>query len=580
MSEYYRTIFTIDGEERRGLDLLGDVEGVLREWIVERFDKPVDGYGEWQNESETLRIDGGALGDTGFFGLSSTLTNGWKLDFGLATKGGSVEADVQVQEIADVTASSNGNLRAGPPRMLSAVLEEFRCDYEGERLTPEPTHINLQDADSFVRDDIFNPDRKLPLIVVTETHQGKTLLDPVHLQSRLMGLAKVVTYNDDTTRKVNSHLGKLECYLGAVRIYLPDCSLESSPWEHKLWLPKDVGNDIWTEIRNICMQHSRFLFRYRMYREVSANVRQRENERNKIDADNYKREAQAYRERLQHRQADKDTYEELLDASANETSTYKQLLEVSENENSRLNKELEEKDFAILELEEQLKQLQDDDATAEDDGEGESFVSRGRYEKVLNQAKGHKYRADKAEDENRILQEQLQNLQDAGQRPASDKSRLEVRARSKQTLSSVAEAVQNAEEKMKGLRFLPNAVVTAKSNYTKNHDDKALAFYRTFGVLNECASLRAKGPLDQTTTKWLASRNVKFSDESEDTKRRPHCTKARTFDDPESGLSILMTHHVKLLNNDIRIHLWWEDTENKWLIGHIGEHLPTSSDPH
>ncbi len=325
MAEYYRTIFTVDGEGQ-GVALLGEVEEMLREWTQERFDKPLSGYGEWssKDKQETLRLDGGSLEAEGFFGLSSTLDNGWKLDFGLATRGASVEADVQVQDIADDAESPSDNLRAGPPKMLTDLFKRFDCSFEGEQLEFEPTQISVDGSFSFVHDEIFNPERKLPLVVVTKDWRGDLLVNPHHLQSRLLGLAKVVCYDDKTARRVNDELGKFPCYGGAVRIYMPECSSSSDPWEHKLWLPdtvKELGSSgIWVELRDECMDRSSGL-RPKIYPDISRRIRQFERERNRREVEIHKNEVEAYKERLKSSQEEEQTYKQLFESSEDEVHT-------------------------------------------------------------------------------------------------------------------------------------------------------------------------------------------------------------------------------------------------------------------
>ena len=580
MAEYYRTVFTIDREERRGLDLLGEVEGVLRDWTEERFGElGGGGYGEWRNENETLRLAGGQVDESGFFSLTSELQLGWTLDFRLATKGERVEVDVQMRGDADDAVSAGNNFHAGPPKILPTLVERFECSFEGEALTTEPVQVTEETAHSFVQDDLFNPNRKLPIVVVSPTHSGNPLVRPSFLQSRLLGLANVFAYDNDTEKVVSEKLGHLACYWGAIRVYWPGCFAESNSWEHPYWKEDRVqksAHKIWLELRDPCLSYMSLRLGLRMYPEVAGLVRRNERENLAAQLERREHETETYREEGQ-------TYKQLFEESDQDTQTYKQLLAMSEKEN-------DDKDFRILELEEQVKQLQDfDPLEAEDDGGGGNYVRRARYDALQTQIRIQKNKINAFEIKNRQLKEDNERLAGAAARlreierqPVSSVSLPKNSADndSAQSIQSVLGAVQHADKALNGVRFLPNAFDTAKSGYTKGFDDRADGFCEVFAVLDGCAKARAKGSLGQTTTKWLESRGIEYSDESEDTKRRPDCIKARTFHDPHSGQDKTMTPHIKMFRNDIRIHVHWEKPENKWLIGYIGDHLPTSSDPH
>ena len=55
----------------------------------------------------------------------------------------------------------------------------------------------------------------------------------------------------------------------------------------------------------------------------------------------------------------------------------------------------------------------------------------------------------------------------------------------------------------------------------------------------------------------------------------------RQFFDPEQRCRVEMQEHIKLgggvgENNQLRIHIIWQEDESKWLIGYIGRHLRTA----
>lgn len=588
MAEYYRTVFTIDSENQRGLVLLDEVESMLREWTQQRFDDPLENeYSEWKNDNETLRLDGGHNNDAGFFALASKLSSGWTLDFRLATAGEAVVVDVRVrgEKVDGAAAAPNTNMHAGPPQMLSTLIARFDCRLEGEALATEPVQVTLETASSFVHGELFNPDRKLPIVVISPTQVGNHLVNPNFLQSRLLGLARVFAYDNDTEIVVSKELGHLACYRGAIRVFWPGCFPEADSWEHRYWKEDRVqklGQKIWLELRDPCVSHLSSSTGLGMYWSVAESVRRMERE-NLTEQLRMERENHARHEQLQDSQEEEQTYIQSLEASE-EVQIYQQLLDVSEKENASLRKEIDDKDYRILEIEEQVKQLRDFDfLDPDDEASNENYVRKGIYDALRKQYGIQKNKSTRLEDENRQLRGEVERLKDGGivnlletvlegeQDASSD---IEPR------YSSVLDSVQHAAENLSGLRFLPSAFDTAESSYTKDFDDKTIEFCATFRVLDDCAKAKSQGPLGQSDTQWLANNGVEYSDESESTKQIPKCIEARVFKDPHTGRDVLMTHHIKMFRNDIRIHLKWESDEDNWLIGYIGAHLPTSSDLH
>ena len=148
--------------------------------------------------------------------------------------------------------------------------------------------------------------------------------------------------------------------------------------------------------------------------------------------------------------------------------------------------------------------------------------------------------------------------------------------------ASVPEAVNQAQT-LPGLRFLPNAIETANSPYTLQFDHRANTFYRSFQALSQCAAARAQGPLGMPAADWIKRQGIEYApNESDETmhRNRGRLAGERAFYDPKTSRAVPMPAHLKLFGPQIRIHLSWSDPESAWLIGYIGEHLPTASDPH
>ena len=248
MADYYLANFTIDGDESRGLELLDEVEGVIRYWAEHhKYGQPLDDKmtGEWQpeNSGSSIRIERGRLEDTqaGYWSLTlehpddDVDTIKWQTEFQLATNGGGVEVGAVVQIIGD--ASDAVGRSASRPNALVTLSQKFNCRLGEEPITHHAKQVIEHDARTFVNDDVFNPDRRMPLVIVSENRFGGMFMSADYLQSRLLGLARVTTYDYKTTRAVNKELGDfLGCWDGTIRVYRPGCSADDPSWRNRYWI--------------------------------------------------------------------------------------------------------------------------------------------------------------------------------------------------------------------------------------------------------------------------------------------------------------------------------------------------------
>ena len=536
MAEYYRAIFTIDREDRRGLELLDEVSLYIRQWADQEFGVPyrVDEVrGEWPGKEGTLRLYNRKLNASGISGLiwerqdAAEIDSLWRLSLRLATDGNDVEADVEIQGIEDSKESISSEHQARPPSFLKTVVERFECSVADRLLKTAAVHVPLSEADTFIENELLRADRRLPLVVVSGRDADTYSKEADKLQEQLIGLARVFNYDHDTAWNIAKNLPRsLRCYDGAVRLYSPGCSKDDISQQHPYWMREDaekLGGQFWKILRDECVNRVSSHGRRRLFAQVRSQIQQEDTSR--LEAKS--------------KQLEQGTAE-------NETDTLDELLEM------------------FLDTQEDL------------DG-----VSKGRYDALLTVARAQRNKADKLVLENERLRESIDQLR-AGEIQYGDLPLEEQIIDESYDLSpsfqSVLEVVEFASENLDGLRFLPDAFKTAGSNYTSGYDKHASVIFDAIKVLNECAEKRSKGGLGMSLKQWFSDRSVEFSDESKSTKRK--LADKRRFEDDESDEHILMTQHVKLLQNDIRIHVKWDKPNSKYLIGHIGEHLPTSNDPH
>ena len=536
MAEYYRAIFTIDREERRGLELLDEVILCVRRWAAQEFGVPyrVDKVrGQWGNEEGMLRLYGGKLHEAEFFGLiwerraSADSDSLCRISLRLATEGGDAEADIEVQGVESNGGEVRAEHQARAPSFLNTLAERFDCNVGGRRLKMDATSVPLPEADAFIENELFHTDRRMPLVVVSGKDSEIYKREADGLQAQLIGLARVFNYDHDTAWNIARNLPRsLRCYDGAVRLYSPGCSKDDVSQQHPYWMREDaekLGGQFWKILRDECVNRVSRHGRRRLFAQVRSQIQQDETNRLEAKID----------------QLEQGT-------SESESDTWDELLEL-------LSEPLDEADG----------------------------VSKGKYNLLLKNARALRNRGDTLKFKNEQLLQELEKLQ-AGvsqpNQPALEEHAVDENEELSPTFQSVQEAVEYAAENLSGLCFFPNAFKSAKSENTRGYDKHAPLIFDAVRVLNECAEKRGKGGLGMGLEQWFRNRSVDFSDESKATKRE--FANERRFEDDETGEHTLMTRHIKLLHNDIRIHVKWDKQNSKYLIGHIGEHLPTSTDPH
>ena len=126
----------------------------------------------------------------------------------------------------------------GRPGVIPRLAKSVGIHQDGRRLTAQPSIASAGGVADLV-DLLLAPTRRLPVVVLTpmgETGQG--LVDPGNLAFRLIGLAHVVQIPERlATFALTDRLGQLlSVFGGAVRVYWPGFQLDSSPWDHPLWL--------------------------------------------------------------------------------------------------------------------------------------------------------------------------------------------------------------------------------------------------------------------------------------------------------------------------------------------------------
>ena len=107
-------------------------------------------------------------------------------------------------------------LLVGPPRLLREIVQRFPCRNGVSPVANAVARVTAADAADFTNAQLLNPQRTLPILVITERPQGGTAIDPERALSLLLGVAQVAHFDANGPAP-----GVARCYNGSVRMYWP-----------------------------------------------------------------------------------------------------------------------------------------------------------------------------------------------------------------------------------------------------------------------------------------------------------------------------------------------------------------------
>lgn len=519
MPAHYRATFTLAKPDAPPSQTLADAWQCAQDWASDEYGTPAD----------TRFTRSSASGDMTLCALThqyaDAASRAWRLSVRLAADANAVAADIDLRAADAPDADPAPDPAAPPPSLVRALLERFDCRAGADPLSVNATRINAHDADSFVKNELLSENRLLPLLAVTDPRDGISVIDADKMQQELAGLARVFAYSHSAAWNVARDLPQsLWCYDGAVRLFAPGCSEDDLAQQHPFWLPRHLegvmrDNRLWQMLRDECL--------LRISHQRQANLISRVE--NAITAE--------------------------------ETKTLQDRMAILEQTNPTAKAFL---DFLDL--------LDDSDI-------GGDQVRIGLYRAAIGYGRILNNKANRLALENDQLRAENSQLRAKSSAVAGEPSPLgNGDTPTEQRFSSIHACAKHAAQNLPYLRFLPNALETARSRYTREYDEYANRIYKAFEVLNECGRQRTQpGGLGKNVELWLKENRVEYSDESDPTKREYR--NERIFPDPDKGEDIFMPHHIKLIGNKLRIHLIWDGDENKWLIGYIGRHLRTAQSP-
>ncbi|MEA3191308.1 MAG: hypothetical protein QOD77_1890 [Thermoplasmata archaeon] len=127
--------------------------------------------------------------------------------------------------------------RGSQPRVVRSLAEKFHCAINGQRLITTAIPGGPS-ADHFVERVLLDPERIMPVVVVTKNKEGRYPVDAKWLASILVGIAQVYVADDDAfTFSLTDRIGRpLGVFDGGVRTYWPQFRTSDSPQFHTLFL--------------------------------------------------------------------------------------------------------------------------------------------------------------------------------------------------------------------------------------------------------------------------------------------------------------------------------------------------------
>ena len=529
LSDGYKTGFSITSQESGGSELMEQVRTVVSGWFG---DLP-----RHEDSAEPVAVSDQA-GELIYCRFQAKLPHGGApdsqlyLEVKLSTDGGPVTARVESRFLMVEMESLSPNLLAGPPSLIWELIRAFDCYIGGDRLSWEPTVVTQGSAENFAHSRIFNPLRRLPIIAVSQDWRRQTPLNPNWLQNRLIGLAQVATYDGDTADQLRSLVGfQLACYGGAVRIYQPGCSAGDPRRQHQFWMPDRA--------RALRSRPARpLLEEFIQYFADPVNPREYENVRLQIQQKRLaEREAEILARPLRQRIGELENEVDLLRQQSQE-SGWEEVAEESTSEIEALKQQLAK---SSQKLDDAQKRVFDYELFNED------------LERKIKQR----------EDRIRNLEYQLRvrNSYEPSDFDYYDEP---------QGVGNVYEAIESAAQRFEYLWFLTSAYKSAEG-YPFQRPGKV---YDAFEALQELALARSEGRLDKSVEAWMKDRGCDYTVHEGKATMNKHGD-TRQFGGYEMQEHIKIGSHTSNQQHYIRIHFAWQEESQQYVIGHVGEHLPT-----
>lgn len=381
IDQHYKSSFTIHRAKSdldlQGLALLDDVKTSISGW-AKTIEPSVDGVtGVWRgaDNNQTLWLVGDDdRAGRGFYAMiherpvpdarDNARQTWWKLDLYLSTKDETVEVAIE-DRCFDGSRQLTDDM-VWPPPVVERLIAEYDCWLGSEQIQAKAERLTHENGLSFARESMLNPDRLFPIIAVSNADVGGNAVDANYLQSRFLGIAKVVAYADDGAEwDVNNALGRqLACAGGDVRLYWPGCDADDAPESHpqvEMNIARRLEQNLWLVLRDELIEsqpnpatNELFNKTRGQFNEISVAIRAK-------DLDKY-----------QNTDPTDPTDAELLILLGNENTDLTEANKRLQQSVEELSGELQTRDYEIEDLKKELEQAKNNLIYVQSHGKSES----------------------------------------------------------------------------------------------------------------------------------------------------------------------------------------------------------------
>ena len=245
----YETGFTIlETPELTGTALLTDVADRLEMLLSDR-----------QGEASPVSTEQEISASSGYAIIGSDRAHPFDPDHTLrvqarlCTEGQTVKAQIRSRFIS-ADDNDPADLTAGPPPILKEIVDNYDCkigiDRFQYRFKKEAFLVEDVPTAKEVMNFIAKPNRKIPVLVLTDDPSGNTAIESQLALDYLLGLALVVRFKGNTSSCIGETPGIPACFNGAMRFFWPGGSVSKFYW------PNDPASNNVTQFQKDCLENA------------------------------------------------------------------------------------------------------------------------------------------------------------------------------------------------------------------------------------------------------------------------------------------------------------------------------------
>ncbi|WP_133366629.1 hypothetical protein [Qipengyuania sediminis] len=130
------------------------------------------------------------------------------------------------------------------PRIVRDLIGKLAAEADGESLTNEVVPVLTEEV-SQLAGLLYNPERRLPVVLISVDDTGGAQVDLERLANRLSGTAHLRSIATEAGFELTRMVGKrMSTFNGAIRLYMPGLETETEdPFKHPLWLCPHSGSN-------------------------------------------------------------------------------------------------------------------------------------------------------------------------------------------------------------------------------------------------------------------------------------------------------------------------------------------------